>query len=93
MIDQPNPDPKSGRNWLQRNLGNIVVLASILVLAFMQLPMIKGIVYRATGSIPQDRIAWRTDYAAALEEARESGKPILVGFQRLVVSALPDDEA
>lgn len=43
--------------------------------------MLKGAFYRVTGAAPpEDQIAWRTDYEAALAESRQSGKPVMIDF-------------
>ncbi len=50
-------------------------------LLFMQWPMIKGTWYKYLGGAPPPtNIAWRTDYAAALDEARRTNRPVLVDF-------------
>jgi thiol:disulfide interchange protein len=51
------------------------------LVAAIQWPMLKGFYYRATGVAgPASRIEWRTDVAAALAEARRTGRPVLVDF-------------
>jgi thiol:disulfide interchange protein len=40
-------------------------------------PMLKGMYYRGREA-PPDGIAWRTDFAGALEESRRTGKPVLI---------------
>jgi protein disulfide-isomerase len=39
-----------------------------------------GVVFAATYYQPNDRIPWRSDYAAATIEAKKAGKPLLVYF-------------
>ena len=68
------------KSWLHNHSSSIVVLGVILLLIFMQWPFLKGIVYRITGAGAVDHIAWRTDYVAALDEARATGKPLLIDF-------------
>jgi len=47
----------------------------------MAWPALKGTYYKVSGiAPPDDGIGWRTDYAAALEESRSSGKPVLLDF-------------
>lgn len=66
--------------WYRRHSTALVVLAAILFIVAAQWPMFKGMFYRATGAAVTNNIAWRTDLAAAMTEARESGRPLLVDF-------------
>lgn len=66
--------------WYKRHSTALVVFAAVLFIVAAQWPMVKGIFYRATGTSTKNNIAWRTDLAAALTEARESGRPLLVDF-------------
>jgi len=53
----------------------------ITVLLLMQWPMIKGTWYKHLGGPPPPSpIAWRSDYAAALDEARRTDRRVLVDF-------------
>ena len=52
-----------------------------MLIVLVQWPVLKGIFYRASGSPPpNDGIPWRTDFDAALAEARQTGKPVLLDF-------------
>ncbi|MFT3787969.1 MAG: thioredoxin family protein [Tepidisphaeraceae bacterium] len=42
--------------------------------------MIKGWYYRSRGDTGASKVAWQTDFDAALGRARESGKSLLVDF-------------
>jgi thiol:disulfide interchange protein len=56
--------------------------AVIAVVFVVQWPMLKGYYYRVANSTPpESSIAWRTDLDAALAEARQAGKPVLVDFK------------
>lgn len=53
--------------------------ASIAVVVVVQWPVLKGFYYRAAATPPpQSSIEWRTDLNAALDEARRSGKQVLI---------------
>ena len=55
--------------------------ALVAVVLVIQWPMLKGWYYRATGAeAPASAIAWRTDFEAALAEARSANKRVLVDF-------------
>jgi protein disulfide-isomerase len=59
----------------------LVWTALLAVIILVQWPMIKGMIYRVSGSpAPDDGIPWRTDFNAALAEAKQSGKPVLLDF-------------
>jgi protein disulfide-isomerase len=48
---------------------------------YMQWPMLKGAYYKATNAqAPASAVAWRSDYAGALAESAQSGKPVLLDF-------------
>jgi thiol:disulfide interchange protein len=48
---------------------------------FMRWPMLKGYYFKVAGvAAPATSIAWRTDFDAALAEARRDGKYLLVDF-------------
>src|SRR5690554_4432192 len=71
----PNPAPRRSKaGWL-------FWVELLAVLVVVQWPMLKGAFYRATGAPPpEDQIAWRTDYEAALLESRQTGKPVMIDF-------------
>ncbi len=51
------------------------------VLVFSQWPQIRLMGYRVLGiKAPKDNIPWRTDYAAALKEAEQTNKLLLLDF-------------
>lgn len=53
--------------------------AAIAVVVLVQWPMLKGFYYRAAAAPPpESSIEWRTDLNAALNEARRSGKQVLI---------------
>ena len=65
--------------WRRRDALFWTALVAIVVL--VQWPMLKGWYYRATGAeAPASAIAWRTDFEAALAEARSANKRVLVDF-------------
>ncbi|MGN6368588.1 MAG: thioredoxin family protein [Phycisphaerae bacterium] len=67
-----------GRQWMRFFLwfGGL-----LLVLVYLQWPMVKGMYYRAAGvKAPSDGIPWRTDLDAALAESANTGKPVLADF-------------
>ena len=69
------------RPWaygLRRNPLSIIVLAFVAAVVFLQWPMLKGMYYGVSGPAPNDGIGWRTDLAAALIEAQQAHKPVLV---------------
>lgn len=81
---EPAPAPRRGslaRAWVVRHERWIwaAIIAAVLVI---QWPMLKGHYYRiANTTPPESSIAWRTDLDAALIEARQAGKPVLVDFK------------
>ena len=55
--------------------------AIVLAVVAIQWPMLKGWYYKSAGiEAPPSAIAWRTDFDAALAEARAGGKRVLVDF-------------
>lgn len=57
------------------------ILLFVAVVA-IRWPVVKGYYYRLTGSAARaSAIPWRTDLQAALAEARQTGRPVLVDFQ------------
>ncbi len=72
------PEPGNG------NRGRTILwlLATVEIIA-VQWPTIKGWYYKAPpaqSAKAESAVAWRTDYAAAQAEAKETGKPILLDF-------------
>ena len=67
------------RAWKHREP---VLWATVVALVLtVQWPMLKGWYYRETGAAaPASGIAWRSDLAAALSEARSNHKRVLVDF-------------
>jgi thiol:disulfide interchange protein len=56
-----------------------VVLLALLVYA--QWPMLKGTYYKVSrAEAPKSEVKWRMDYQAALDEAKQTGKPVLIDF-------------
>ena len=73
----PPPPPAQPRGIGARREPVIwLLLAAFLV--FMQWPMLKGWYYRASGAPPPSAVAWRVDFDAALAEARQTGRLVLV---------------
>ena len=65
------------RVWRRRStLALLAVLALLLTMAW---PAITGRSRHRTAP-PNDGIPWRTDFAAAVTEAKKSGKPLLLDF-------------
>jgi uncharacterized protein YyaL (SSP411 family) len=67
---------RSRTSRLFRNPTFVVGLAFIAIVVFVQWPMLKGMFYG--NAAPDDGIGWRTDFPAALSEAQQSHKPLLV---------------
>ena len=68
------------RGWAGRHERWIWVVAFALLLAW-RWPLLKGYYYKlADVAAPPSAIEWRTDYDAALAEARRDGKRVLVDF-------------
>lgn len=64
-----------------RPLNKWIPLLAVAALIAVNWTGFKGSFYGFLPAISPDRLpAWRTDYKAALAEARASGKPILVDF-------------
>ena len=67
--------------WVVRNRGNLLIALLFVVVLTIQWPMFKGLYYRVSGApAPAGSIAWRTDFQAALDEARKLNRPVLVDF-------------
>jgi thiol:disulfide interchange protein len=77
----PEPGGLAGaRAWASRHERWLwaAVIGTVLVI---QWPVLKGYYYRAANTTPRvSAIEWRTDLDAALLEARQAGKPVLVDF-------------
>jgi thiol:disulfide interchange protein len=91
MFDKPSqpqspPESRAGSpppiaSRLYRRRWAIVWLVALALILLVQWPLFKGLFYRFTGSAaPDDGIPWRTDFAAALAESRQAGKPVLLDF-------------
>lgn len=84
MDDTRQPAPGRlaiARAWAARHERWIwgAVIAVVLVI---QWPMLRGYYYRVANTTPRESsIEWRTDLDAALVEARQAGKPVLVDFK------------
>lgn len=64
---------------LYRHRSALIWIAVLVLIAWMQWPMIKGTLYRFEKA-PADGMAWRTDFQAALAESKQTGKPVLLDF-------------
>lgn len=68
------------RQWVVRYETPLWIAAMIALLLF-RWPVIKGYYYKLTDAVaPPSTIAWRTDLDAALREAREDGRRVVVDF-------------
>jgi len=56
----------------------VLWLLLAVFLVFMQWPMLKGWYYRAAGTPPPSAVEWRVDFEAALTEARQTDRLVLV---------------
>ena len=74
----PASPQRSWGNRLGRNPVLIVALVLIATIVTFQWPMLKGMYYGVSSPAPDDGIGWRTDLAAALAEAQQAHKPVLV---------------
>ena len=64
-----------------RSKGFLIPAVIIVLLLFLQWPMLKGLFYRTFGGdAPVSTIDWRKDFVLAMAEARESEKPLLLVF-------------
>jgi thioredoxin 1 len=78
MSNQPD---SANVSWLKRNPGTAAGAFIVLLVLWMQWPMVKGLAYRATGSAaPADGIAWQSSLQQAMTLSRQTGKPILADF-------------
>lgn len=61
--------------------GPVVWGLLLAAVVYLQWPMLKGTYYKQSGiPAPAAAVAWRSDFAAASDEARRTGKPVLVAF-------------
>jgi thiol:disulfide interchange protein len=80
LLNQPDKT-LSAWEWLRRHRSSLLWLGVLAVIVVLQWPMLKGLGYQLMGSpAPDDGIAWRSDYRAALAEAQQTGKPVLLDF-------------
>lgn len=52
----------------------------ILLIGYLLWPMLKGQYYKNFSDSSQSAIAWRTDFAQAIQESEATGKPLLLDF-------------
>lgn len=82
------PTDRQGTAWLWQRLRRAATRAEpwlwwglLLAVLLIQWPMLKGFYYRTTNTPPPPTsIQWRTDFDAALEEARLTQKLVFVDF-------------
>jgi thiol:disulfide interchange protein len=68
-------------SFLRRHAEWLFWIALFAVLIGYRWPVLKGYVYKATGTTPPGAaFIWRTDLPAALAEAKATGRPVLVDF-------------
>jgi thiol:disulfide interchange protein len=79
MLSESAP---SGRRTGAKRAGGLLLWGGLLLaVAALRWPMLKGSYYKVSGvEAPASAIAWREDFDAAMAEASESGKPLLVDF-------------
>jgi thioredoxin 1 len=78
-VSAPVHATPTARAWLRRSREAILWTALIGFLVYMDWPMLRGYYFKLTGSVaPRSTIAWRTDLAGALTEAKQRGLPVLV---------------
>jgi thiol:disulfide interchange protein len=65
----PTQTPRRSTNW-------VLVIGIVAVVLILAWPMLS----ERFRPIPPDHIPWRTDYTAALAEAKQTGKPVLLDF-------------
>ncbi len=74
--------PAGSGGWVRRH--RVEVIFGGLLVAFLmvaQVPMLKATASRLLGiGPPEDGIPWRSDFANAVAESRQTGKPILLDF-------------
>lgn len=73
--------PRRLPGLLGRHRGRLLWLTVIALLVIVQWPLLKAMVYNVLQiPPPPDGIFWRTDYSAALAEAKQSDKAVLLDF-------------
>lgn len=72
----PTTRSQAVRSYLRRNSITVIAVLFVAAVVYVQWPMIKGMFYG--NSAPEDGIPWRTDLAAALTEAQQAHKSVLV---------------
>lgn len=72
----------SGRHTRAKRAGGLLLWGGLLLaVVALRWPMLKGSYYKVSGvDAPASAIAWREDFDAAMAEASESGKQLLVDF-------------
>ncbi len=76
-------DPQAGGagGFLRRRASWLPWIGLIVLVVFLQWPMLKGTFYKYSGiEAPASGIAWRSNFEAAMAEARETNTPLLVDF-------------
>lgn len=75
-------NPTVRASWFRRHRPQLIVGALLLtVLLVAQVPMLKAMTSRMLGvGPPDDGIPWQSDFPKALEESRQTGKPVLLHF-------------
>jgi thiol:disulfide interchange protein len=81
---EPRPTDKApgSVSWVRKHRAEIIVgVLLVAVLLISQVPILKAQAARLLGiGPPDDGIAWRSDFAKALDESRQTGKPVLLDF-------------
>ena len=79
-VKKSNPSCATGAcPWTRRPWNWILWGALLAGVVAMQWPFLKGMAYRQVEA-PASSIGWRTDFDAALAEAAETNRPLLVDF-------------
>lgn len=83
-MDSPPPAPvatRASRAPWYRRVEVLLWIALIATVVGLRYPMLKGWWYRSTDRTPPPAsFEWRTDYEAALAEARATGRPVFADF-------------
>ncbi len=74
------PAPRSRKTFLRRNSNTFFWIVLGLVALIYMMPIVKGMVYRAGLIEAGPTVDWRTDFDAALEEASQSNKLVMLDF-------------